>query len=118
MTGVVSPRVIASRQRIAAHMPRRGERVRSSLNAGRPCPAARAGCAPRPTVTTEPVTSTAPDAERVAERLAGLGQRGRLVDRVGQPRRDRDPVLTEDRAGRVGQLTGGQRPRRWSSASR
>ena len=82
ITGVVSPSVIASRRQDRAHMPRRGERSRGSRAlTRRALPAARPACArASPTVTTEPVTSTAPAPERVAERLPGLGQRGGLVD--------------------------------------
>ena len=115
ITGVVRPSVIASRDRIAAHMPRRGERSAARSLAARLARRRRSSARASPTVTTEPVTSTAPEPIDVAERLAGLGQRRRLVDRVGQPRRDRDPVLAEDLARRPRPARRPASRGRWSS---
>ncbi len=88
--------------RIAAHMPRRGDRSSQSLTARRPRSMARAS----PTVTTEPVTSTPPEPRR--RRTPRRPRPARLPGRSRRrARRHGDPVVAEDCAGGLGEHGGG-----------
>ena len=120
ITGVVRPSVIASRQSTAAHMPRRGERsVSCGAGALRGVRWRRSRLPP-----TQQHRARLPHgdhragdqhragAERVAEGLAGLGQRGGPVDGVGEVAAPRSPgPRRRSRSRRRRSCVGGHRAR-------